>query len=86
MSLQPFNAQKILSELKQFKITRKRPRYVRSRLHKYRAELVALRLAGASFADLALWLRQSKRIKVAHTTVMRFLKQLPEMQQEQSKE
>lgn len=57
----------------------KRRQYRRSRLTRYRAELVALRDSGASYPQLAQWLRSEKRIHVAHTTVMRFLHQLPEV-------
>jgi hypothetical protein len=52
---------------------RRRSTWGKSRLVKHRAELVKLRAAGGSFADLALWLRKEKRIVVERSTVMRFL-------------
>lgn len=55
-------------------VRRKRITWGRSKLSKYRAELVLMRNAGAKYADLQFWLRKSKRIKVARSTIMRFLK------------
>lgn len=54
-------------------------RYRKSKLEKYRAELVKLRMAGASFEDLVVWLKMEHHKKVARSTVMRYLKTLPEM-------
>lgn len=76
-----FNAQQELLNIRQRKGIAHRKTYPRSRLQKWRAELVALRKAGASYPELALWLRQQKRIKVTHTTVLRYLSQLPELQE-----
>jgi Fe2+ or Zn2+ uptake regulation protein len=58
-------------------ITRRR-RYYPSRLRRYRAELVLLRRGGASYRELAEWLR-ARRLRVAPSTVQRYLAQLPEM-------
>lgn len=56
------------------RIMARRRRYTTSRLDRYRAELVALRKAGASPAELALWLRQSKRVVVeCRVTLPRFI-------------
>lgn len=63
-------------------VARRRITWGRSRLLPHRAELVQLRQAGASFADLAMWLRKQKRIKVDRSTVRRYLVQLPELAQE----
>ena len=52
---------------------RRRCTWGKSRLVKHRAELEKLRAAGGSFADLAIWLRQEKRIVVERSTIMRFL-------------
>ncbi len=76
---QPFNAAVELTTIHNQRKTMRQQAYRKSRLGRYRAELVALRKAGASLHDLALWLRQKKRIKVSHTTVMRFLAKLPEL-------
>ncbi len=53
--------------------------YRPSQLIRFRAELVALRKSGASYPQLALWLQNKKRLRVAHTTIIRFLAQLPEV-------
>jgi hypothetical protein len=74
-----FNAQTELEKLRQVKAVRRRKYLTQSRLHRYRAELVKLRQAGASYPELTLWLQHNKRMRVAHTTVMRYLKQLPEL-------
>ena len=57
----------------------RRKMYRKSRLDKYRAELVAMRLAGASCADLAEWLRVSRRCRMHRSSIDRYLKRLPEL-------
>lgn len=57
----------------------RRKLYRKSRLDKYRAELVAMKQAGASCADLAEWLRVSRRCKVNRSSIDRYLKKLPEI-------
>jgi len=57
----------------QRQIARRKP-HVRSRLDRYRAEIEALAIAGASSHDIALWLRRFKRTRVHPTTVWRALK------------
>ena len=52
---------------------RRRCTWGKSRLVKHRAELEKLRAAGATYAELALWLRKEKRMKVSISTVLRFL-------------
>ncbi len=75
---QQFDAAIELTALKEQRKIMRQQTYRKSRLLKFRAEIVELRKAGASLHDIALWLRQKKRIKVSHTTVMRFLAKLPE--------
>lgn len=58
-------------------ITRRR-RYYPSRLRRHRAELVALRRGGASYRELVRWLAE-RRVRVAPSTVQRYLTGLPEM-------
>lgn len=58
-------------------------RYRKSRLDKYRAEIVAMKQAGASCADLAEWLRVSHRCKVNRSSIDRYLKRLPELHKHQ---
>ncbi len=57
----------------------RRKRFAKSKCDKYRAELVAMRQAGASAADLVEWLRLRHRIKINRSSVDRFLKSLPEL-------
>lgn len=62
----------------------KRQRRYRSCLDEFRAELVALRNAGATIADLVAWLR-IHRCRVAGSTVWRFLRKLPECGRDNAK-
>lgn len=62
----------------------RRKLYRKSRLDKYRAELVAMKQAGASCADLAEWLRVNHRCKVNRSSIDRYLKKLPELNEMQS--
>ena len=71
----------VVAELAAIKAQRKtmqRTRFRKSRLLPYRGELVALKQGGASLRDLVQWLK-NRRIKVAHTTVLRYLQSLPEL-------
>jgi len=67
-----------LDSIKLLRSTSRRRRYRRSRLMKFRAELVELRIAGATLADLRIWLRR-QRVRIAASTISRFLKKLPEL-------
>lgn len=73
-----FDAATEAEKLKELCRIRQRRRYRRSRLADHRAELVALAKAGLSLAQLQLWLRLNRRMKVARSTIWRFLRQLPE--------
>lgn len=71
-----------LAELQAVKARRamqRRTTYRKSKLERYRAELVAMRQAGASSQDLAVWLRMKHRLKIHRSSVDRFLAQLPEL-------
>lgn len=70
-----FDVQSELSVLKeQTRSIRKRSYSARkSRLDKYKYQLLELKQAGATSAELQRWLRSNKRIKVAHSTVTRWL-------------
>ena len=59
---------------------RRRRTWGKSRLIPHRAELVKLRQAGGSFADLAAWLRRERRVKMDASSIRRFLQQLPELE------
>ena len=81
MSTQHFDATVELKKIRQHKSIRRRKCYQQSRLTKLRGELVLLRKEGASYREISLWLRQIKRIKTSHTTVMRYLEKLPELKE-----
>ena len=69
-------------EVRAIKFRRKimrRKKYSKSKLMPYRKELAELRQEGASYPDLVVWLRTKKRKRACHTTIMRYLKQLPEV-------
>ncbi len=74
-----FNAKAEVDQIRARRAEARRKIHRKSRLDKYRAELVAMKLAGASCADLAEWLRVNHRCKVSRSSVDRFLKKLPEM-------
>ena len=71
------NAITALAEIKRRrKIASRGYRY--SKLNRYRSSLVSLRHAGASYRDLVFWLRNNHHINTNHTTLMRWMKSLPE--------
>ena len=67
-----------LAQIRQHRRIARRKRYYRSRLDRYRAEIVELRRAGATLADIALWLRR-RHCKVVCSTISRYLARLPEV-------
>ena len=79
MTKRHFDVTTELAKMNEYCQSRRKAHYRRSRLHKCRAELVALAKAGASLRQLALWLQRDKRIKISHTSIMRYLKKLPEL-------
>lgn len=74
-----FDAPTSLRKLRERHNKKRRQRFQQSRLTQWRAEIVALRQAGASYREIKAWLSAEKRIKLAHTDVLRFLKKLPEI-------
>ena len=58
----------------------RRRRYRKSKLDRYRAELVRLRRMGASYPELALYVWHTHRKRVNQTTVRRYLIKLPEVE------
>ena len=79
-----FDAQTEVEQIRLRRAEARRKLYRKSRLDKYRAELVAMKQAGASGADLAEWLRVNRRLKVHRSSVDRCLKKLPELQRAQT--
>lgn len=71
-----FNAQAEVNRIRARRAEARRKLYRKSRLDKYRVELVAMKQAGASCADLVEWLRLSHRCKINRSTVARYLKNL----------
>ncbi len=69
-----------VKRIRQRRAANRRRRYRRSRLQPYRAELVQLHQAGASYADLVAWLAE-RQVRVQRSTVQRYLTQLPEIQE-----
>lgn len=79
-----FDPQAEVERIRARRAEARRKLYRKSRLDKYRAELVAMKRAGASCADLADWLRVSHRCKVNRSTIDRYLKRLPELNEAQA--
>ena len=74
-----FDARAEVERIRSLRAEARRKRFHKSRLDKYRAELVAMRQVGASCADLAKWLRVTHRCKINRSSIDRFLKKLPEL-------
>lgn len=74
----PQDTASVLAALKDRRALARKRRYRPSKLARFRAELVALRQAGASYRDLAFWLRTEKRVRTDPTTIRRYWIQLPE--------
>lgn len=70
----PFDIQHELATLREQTRLIRKPRYRQSRLDRHAGELLQLRHAGASAAELQRWLR-ARRIKVVLSTVTRWLAQ-----------
>ena len=81
-----FDAPLSLQALRLQRHKKRRQRFHRSRLTQWRAEIVELRQAGASYREIKMWLAMQKRITVSHTDVLRFVKKLPEMQSSSAEE
>ncbi|WP_334033702.1 hypothetical protein [Burkholderia gladioli] len=77
------DADATLQKIRQLRESRRKRRtWGGSRLAPHRADLIALRQRGASYADLVVWL-STKRIKIQRSTVQRYLTKLPELQEAQ---
>ena len=84
--LTPQRAGAILDDMRARRAVAHRHRYRSSKLTRYRAELVTMRLAGASYREIAYWLRRDHRLRVAPTTIRRYLIKLPELQETEGAE
>lgn len=74
-----FNPLNELNEVKERRALLRRKLFRRSKLEKYRSELVALRQAGGSSQDLATWLKMKHRLKIHRSSIDRYLSGLPEL-------
>lgn len=72
-----FEAAAELAAIHQRRAISRRRLYRQSRLMPHHRELIELRAAGASIADLQLWLRRSRRVAVARSTIWRYLRAHP---------
>lgn len=75
----PHQTARTLDAIREHRSVARKRRYRPSKLMRYRAELVALHQAGASYRELAYWLRRDHRLSVNHSTIRRYLIQLPEV-------
>ena len=77
-----FDAQAEVERIRARRTETRRKLFRKSRLDRYRTELVAMKRAGASYADLAVWLRVTHRCKINRSSIARYLKKLPELNNE----
>ncbi len=75
-----FNATEELEALRKRKVLSRKRRFKKNRLERYRAELISLRLSGASYRELSDWIRTNKRWRVDHTVIRRWMIKLPELE------
>ena len=73
-----FDARAEVERIRARRAEGRRKQYRKSRLDRYRVELVAMRNAGASCADLAEWLKLH-RCRIHRSSIDRYLKRLPEL-------
>lgn len=71
-----FDAQAEVDRIRSRRAEARRKIFRKSRLDKYRYELLAMQKAGASCADLAEWLRLNHRCKINRSSIDRYLKKL----------
>ena len=69
-----FDAYLEINHIRTRRAEARRLRYRKSRLDKHYAELMALRQAGASLAELADWLRWKHRCHIHRSSIARYLK------------
>lgn len=69
-----FNAQDVLLAVRTARAVRqRRSTWGKSKLNKYLTELLQLKQAGASYADMEFWLRKEKRLKTDRSNIKRFM-------------
>jgi IS30 family transposase len=77
--METFDAKTEVEWIRTRRAEARRKLYRKSRLDRYRAELVAMKRAGASCADLVEWLRVNHRLKIHRSSIDRYLRKLPEL-------
>ena len=80
-NLAPSSLAATLDTVRARRRTARRRRYRKSKLDRYRAELVRLRRMGASYPELALYVWHAHRKRVNQTTIRRYLIKLPEVEE-----
>lgn len=65
-------------------VRRKRRTWGESKINKYIVELIRLREAGGSYAQLAFWLRKEKRIKIHRSSIKRALDKFEQIANQQA--
>ena len=79
MPTEQFDPLQELNKVKEVRAILRRKQYRKSKLQRYRYELVAMRRTGASFQDLSTWLQTKHRMKIHRSSIARYLSGLPEM-------
>ena len=77
--LTPHNLSAKLAAVRERRRLSRKRRYRRSKLDRYRADLVALHRMGVSYRDMAVYLRLEHRKQADPTTIRRYLIKLPEV-------
>lgn len=75
----PQKAASTLEAIRAHRSDARKERYKRSKLRRYRNELVALHRMGANYQELSFWLRCEHRLRADPSTIRRYLIQLPEL-------
>lgn len=85
MSTPQIDATVELELIRQQRALMRRKRHQRSRLEKYRAEIIALRQLAkpASFQEIQIWLRKKKHLVIDRKTIWDFVQKIPELQTKQ---
>ena len=81
-----FDAPAEVEKIRARRTEARRKLYRKSSLDRYRAELMAMKQAGASCADLAEWLRISHRCKIHRSSIHRYLTRLAEPKEKATEE
>ena len=84
MSEQHFDVTVEIESLQQRRNNRRHKKY-RHRIADFQVEIIEfLKHKNGSYRLVAEWLAVKKRLKVSHTTIMRFAKKLPELQEQKN--